>query len=423
MKASVIIKCDVMWSLMRGFASGQPPVGSLPPRVQRDLIRCLVRCGVGETRKQYLSELLQPLQQRFSSLVQNPDFGTTCHDTPSVQELLSLLEALCGLAHNARPALIQEFFAFLLPLLQASVRLLEVYSDNTEVIRVILELFALMAENYIIFLSEEQTLQLYGVCLSLIQLYTKSNAGKYRQLSVDEEEQCEDLLQFMKMMTHLTIKDYVDFGDSDAIAVKPVDVVITGLNTILPLMSEEILKFPTLCRQFYTLINYICATFPEKLPTLPDDLFLACMQLLEAGLQEYGVEVRILCLESIEGVAACRAGVESLQSSQALTHIVEHFLKVIFDMMLSSAFDMDIIHATSGAVYAIICSQKESYMPLANTLITNQTDPQNQTRLVEAFSNLTPPSLPLDGKRTSKLTFRKNLEQFLPFVKGFMCHI
>ena len=27
-------------------------------------------------------------------------------------------------------------------------------------------------------------------------------------------------------------------------------------------------------------------------------------------------------------------------------------------MMLSSAFDMDIIHATSGAVYAIICSQK-----------------------------------------------------------------
>ena len=33
-------------------------------------------------------------------------------------------------------------------------RLLEVYSDNSEVIRVILELFALMAENYIVFLSE-----------------------------------------------------------------------------------------------------------------------------------------------------------------------------------------------------------------------------------------------------------------------------
>ena len=38
---------------------------------------------------------------------------------------------------------------------------------------------------------------------------------------------------------------------------------------------------------------------------------------------------------------------------------------------------------------------------------------------MEAFSLLTPPSLPLDSKRTSKITFRKNIEQFLPFVKGF----
>ena len=154
--------------------------------------------------------------------------------------------------------------------------------------------------------------------------------------------------------------------------------------------------------------------------------------------------------------------------------------------MLSSTFDMDIIHATSGAVYAIICSQKvhaynyiekpvplysttlyfqfilslnyypsllsflspfffifqpplpfllpsflyhplsswlqESYLSLANTLITNQTDPHNQTRLTEAFSRLTPPSLPLDSMKTSKITFRKNLEQFLPYVKGFMCY-
>ena len=37
---------------------------------------------------------------------------------------------------------------------------------------------------------------------------------------------------------------------------------------------------------------------------------------------------------------------------------VHYMVHVIFDMMLSSTFDMDIIHATSGAVYAIICSNK-----------------------------------------------------------------
>ena len=48
----------------------------------------------------------------------------------------------------------QEVFDYLLPLLQASVQLLEVYSGTPEVIGVILELFALSAENYIVFLSQ-----------------------------------------------------------------------------------------------------------------------------------------------------------------------------------------------------------------------------------------------------------------------------
>ena len=32
--------------------------------------------------------------------------------------------------------------------------------------------------------------------------------------------------------------------------------------------------------------------------------------------------------------------------------------QVIFDQMLSASFDMDTIHSTSGAVYAIICYHK-----------------------------------------------------------------
>ncbi|CAI8005530.1 Exportin-4 [Geodia barretti] len=256
-------------------------------------------------------------------------------------------------------------------------------------------------------LDKEHTMELYKVCLDLIHSYARSNTGKYRRtgLGLDEEESCEDLLQFLKMMTHLTVKDYIDF---DGESVKPVDVVVAGLNTILPLMTNEILKF-------YILVNYVCESCPEKLPTIPHQLFLTFMDLLETGLHNYGPEVRILCLEGIEGVASCHARAGPPHSSQTLTD-------VIFDQMLSASFDMDTIHSTSGAVYAIICYHMESYLSLANSLISSQSDPQNQSRLMEAFSLLTPPSLPLDSKRTSKITFRKNLEQFLPFVKGFLCY-
>ena len=60
----------------------------------------------------------------------------------------------------------QEFFDFLLPLLQASVQLLEVYSDTAEVVEVILEMFALTAENFIVFLSQVRG---RGLHLELIQ--------------------------------------------------------------------------------------------------------------------------------------------------------------------------------------------------------------------------------------------------------------
>ena len=37
--------------------------------------------------------------------------------------------------------------------------------------------------------------------------------GKYSSVALAEEEQCEDLLLFMRMLTHLTTKDFLDFGN------------------------------------------------------------------------------------------------------------------------------------------------------------------------------------------------------------------
>ena len=64
-----------------------------------------------------------------------------------------------------------------------------------------------------------------------------------------EEEQCEDLLLFLKLLSHLTTKDYLNFAPDDDSAeeaslckVEPVDVMVTGVSIVLPLMSEETLK-------------------------------------------------------------------------------------------------------------------------------------------------------------------------------------
>ena len=46
------------------------------------------------------------------------------------------------------------------------------------------------------------------------------------------------------------------------------------------------IQFPVLCQQFYTLIHYICEIFPERVAVLPEELFVACLQLLEAGVSK-----------------------------------------------------------------------------------------------------------------------------------------
>ena len=63
----------------------------------------------------------------------------------------------------------------------------------------------------------------------------------------------------MKLLYNLTAKDYIDFSSSESSSsssggggggpeapvvqrVQPVDVVVTGISIILPLMTEELLK-------------------------------------------------------------------------------------------------------------------------------------------------------------------------------------
>ena len=87
-------------------------------------------------------------------LVQRPDLRAHCHDREVQQNLLAILEAMCGLAQSARPDAVREFYEYLLPLLRLSIPVMELYSGMSDVVTVILELFSLVAENYTAFLDE-----------------------------------------------------------------------------------------------------------------------------------------------------------------------------------------------------------------------------------------------------------------------------
>ena len=53
--------------------------------------------------------------------------------------------------------------------------------------------------------------------------------------------------------------------------------------------------------------------------------------------------------------------------------------------------------------------------------MASQPNDDYKERLIEAFKKLTPPTLPLSLNRRHKIQFRRNFEEFLTAVKGFMC--
>ena len=107
--------------------------------------------------------------------------------------------------------------------------------------------------------------------------------------------------------------------------------------------------------------------------------------------------------------------------------LIDHFLtfspdcsQVVFELILGSNFDMDLLQTASETLFKLICVYQEEYMALAQRLLTYQKNSAVAERLRTAFSELTPATLKLSMEKSSVTAFRKNLEKFLLEIKGFL---
>ena len=74
-----------------------------------------------------------------------------------------------------------------------------------------------------------------------------------------------------------------------------------SLIRFFQLMSEELLKFPSLCLQYFKFITFLCEIFPEKVTGLQPDLQQSLVNSLQLGLTSLGVDpVFSLCCDFIQ---------------------------------------------------------------------------------------------------------------------------
>ncbi|XP_048350674.1 exportin-4 isoform X2 [Sphaerodactylus townsendi] len=434
-RANLVIQCENWWNLAKQFARRNPPLHFLSSSVQRTLMKALVLGGFAhmdtDTKQQYWTEVLQPLQQRFLNVINQENFQQICQEEEVKQEITATLEALCGIAEATQIDNVAILFNFLMDFLTNCIGLMEVYKNTPETVNLIIEVFVEVAHKQICYLGESKAMNLYEACLTLLQVYSKNNLGRQRIDVTAEEDQYQDLLLIMELLTNLLSKEFIDFSDTDEVfrghdpgqatsrSVSAADVVLYGVNLILPLMSQDLLKFPSLCNQYYKLITFICEIFPEKIPQLPEDLFKSLMYSLELGMTSMSSDVCQLCLEALTPLAEQCAKAQETDSSLFLA--TRHFLKMVFDMLVLQKHNTEMTAAAGEAFYTLVCLHQAEYSELVETLLSSQQDPIIYQRLADAFNKLTGSSTPPTLDRKQKMAFLKSLEDFMSNVGGLLC--
>ncbi|XP_064167704.1 exportin-4 [Anguilla rostrata] len=436
-RANIVIQCENWWNLAKQFASRTPPLNLLSSSVQRTLMKALVLGGFAhmdsDTKQQYWTEVLQPLQQRFLNVINQENFQQICQEEEVKREIIATLEALCGIAEATQIDNVSVLFNFLMDFLSNCIGLMEVYRTTPETVNLIIEVFVEVAHKQICYLGESKSMKLYEACLTLLQVYSKNNLGRKRMDVTAEEDQYQDLLLIMELLTNLLSKEFIDFSDtgSDDVfrgqeqgqaagrTVSAADVVLYGVNIVLPLMSQDLLKFPSLCNQYYKLITFICEIFPEKIPQLPEELFKSLMFSLELGMTSMSSEVSQLCLEALTPLAEQCA--KTQEKDTPLFLATRHFLKLVFDMLVLQKHNTEMTVVAGEALYTLVCLHQVEYSELVETLLSSQRDAVIYQRLADAFNKLTASSTPPSMDRKQKVAFLKSLEEFVANVGGLLC--
>ncbi|KAE9044706.1 Exportin-4 [Phytophthora rubi] len=441
-------------SFMAASTSGNDALNSavarIPANLRGQLTEALCRAGMASTdqnmRAAHFQAVSHPVEQRLQQLIALPNFEAkqTANDVRVQEELTLLVEMYSGIARSAESTSHAPITTFCLPALPVIVKIFQIFQGDSQMVNLILNFFCLMVEAQLCYLSPRDALLVYTASDELIHAYCRHNLGKKSMLGGAEEENYADLLALLTLLSHLVSKDFIDFSEdatteqeqADAARASSVvaDVVFSGLRQVIPLMTEQLLAYPSLSKQYFTLVSYMVEVYAEKLVTLPSELFQMLLHSLLVGMRHVSVDVVRNSFQALGELASYHWKAQQGQKPGLEAHRQQNpdmfmaFLRVIFRMALFEDFNPVILDACAGTLYPLILIEQARYSALAEEVSHEQAslDPSSQQRLSAAFTELISFLSPADiatgtaTTRKMRMQFKTNLYAFVAEVRGFL---
>lgn len=241
----------------------------------------------------------------------------------------------------------------------------------------------------------------------------------------------------IQLLSSLCSKDLIDFStvpvESEGINIA--QVVYFGLHIITPLISMDLLKYPKLCDDYFSLISHMLEVYPEMVGQLNSEALAHVIGTLEFGLRHQDSEVVDKCLRALKALAAYhfketmvgKVGLGSHASGvkdsggTIQEGILSRFLACLLQLLLFEDYSTDLVSAAADTLLPLILCEQGLYQRLCTELIEKQVNLTFKTRLANALNALTSSNqLSSTLDRINYQRFRKNLLNFLIEVRGFL---
>ncbi|KAJ3070428.1 Exportin-4 [Podochytrium sp. JEL0797] len=354
-------------SLVNFFVSR---IQDMPTSTHSPMIRVLATISTQgsnpELEAGYFHELTGMLKTRLFAVTQRPDFARVFQTQGVKNEVVNTLEMYEGLCLAADYNTAATIFQCMIGYLDTFGRLFQVYRNISEVNLYVLRVFGEIAKMLSLHEANlEERRAFYTSYTSVLKIYSNSNIGVKSSSSYDEEDRFNDLTIVLETLSNLIL---VESKDEDRY-----DVVFYGVNMVLPLITAEMLKYPTLSQKSLELVCNVVRHFPSKLLELDTEVLENILSVLQFGTTESSVfEVQKLSFEAITGVV--RFCVTELRNgdttdTMALYPSIDATLQHILDYMLFKEFDPDLIESVGETLYMLVVLRRDVYIRLATQVL------------------------------------------------------
>lgn len=314
----VVVRSPAWRELCSACSLGNPSVHALEAGVLKRLYQYLLTGGDGLGNpieiNDYVDMLLQPLAGSMQSMVN--EHASILQRADRGQHALYLVQSLRGAARGSRASTQRYIYHHLESILRPLLRLLHVSMQSQPAVYASsLKLCADIVEHHGVCLSNsEQTVKLFRWSIDLVGLVSSHRATHVAGGGTSTQRLEEDAASIIALLRLLTQLMNVESTAPIEIA----EAVFAGLYHIIPVITQEHLKFPKLRRAFFTLLAQCMETHAPRVANLPQQTFASITDALRFGMSiTDDAETEASSFEATAALAkfhftACRNGAPGL---------------------------------------------------------------------------------------------------------------